>query len=439
MIPILHLAIDSERRQVDALLAQLRLDPREVAVAQGPRAKDVAAVEKILADVAERGDDAVVESARKFDDDNFSVEQIRVTPQEMAAAAGRVVPEVMAALRRAIAQVREYQQHIMPAAPPTLRRPGVELGLRFTPLDSAGLYFPGGKASYPSSLIMLAVPAQVAGVKKIVVCTPPSKYGRSDVVLAACHELGLSDVIRAGGAAAIAAMAFGTRSIPKVDKIVGPGNTYVQLAKRALAGAVGVDGFLGPSEILVLADETGRADVIASDLIAQAEHDPGSCFLFTTSQPLADRVRGELEAQTSVLDRAGAILNALRDRSGIVVEPSLDKLIDCANQFAAEHVSLQVRDPDAVLARLVHAGAVFIGPFSPVAAGDYVAGPSHCLPTNTTARFSSGISVYEFLKRGSVVQYGAEGLAADAEAIVALATAEQLAGHAASVHARSAD
>jgi histidinol dehydrogenase len=206
-----------------------------------------------------------------------------------------------------------------------------------------------------------------------------------------------------------------------------------------LSGAVGIDGFLGPSEILVLADETGRADVIAADLIAQAEHDPGSCFLLTTSEPLAQRVKGELEAQTSVLDRADAIKKALAERSAIIVDSSMDRLIDYANRFAAEHVSLQVKDADAVLSKLNHAGAVFIGPFSPVAAGDYVAGPSHCLPTNTTARFSSGISVYEFLKRGSVVQYTAEGLAQDADAIVALATAEQLAGHAASVHARSAD
>jgi histidinol dehydrogenase len=439
MIPIFHVDVQSERDQIERLLDALRLNPREVAVAQGPRAKDVAAVDKILADVADRGDDAVVESSRRFDDPNFTAEQIRVTPEEMKSAAGRIVPEVMAALRRSIAQVREYQSHIMPQPPATLTRPGVELGLRFTPLDSAGLYFPGGKASYPSSLIMLAVPAQVAGVKQIVVCTPPSKYGRSDVVLAACHELKLEHVYRAGGAAAIAAMAFGTATIPRVDKIVGPGNTYVQLAKRALAGAVGIDGFLGPSEILVLADETGRADVIAADLIAQAEHDPGSCYLFTTSQPLADRVKRELEAQTSVLDRADAIKKALAERSAIVVGSSMDDLIAWANRFAAEHVSLQVKDEQGVLKKLVHAGAVFIGPFSPVAAGDYVAGPSHCLPTNTTARFSSGISVYEFLKRGSVVRYDASGLAGDADAIVALATAEQLAGHAASVHARGAD
>jgi histidinol dehydrogenase len=440
MIPLLHTNVPAERKQIESLLAALRLDPKEVAIARGPRAKAVADVETILADVAERGDEAIVESARKFDDPGFTIDQIRVSADEMKSAAARVSPEVMSAIRRSISQVREYQSHVMPTAPTTLHRPaGVDLGMRFTAIDSAGLYFPGGKASYPSSLIMLAVPAQVAGVEKIVVCTPPSKYGRSDVVLAACAELKLTHVFRAGGAAAIAAMAFGTKTIPAVDKIVGPGNTYVQLAKRAVAGAVGVDGFLGPSEIIVLADETGRADVIASDLIAQAEHDPGSCFLLTTSQPLADRVKGELEAQMSVLDRADAIKKALAERSAIIVDDSMDRLIDWANQFAAEHVSLQVKDEQGVLAKLKHAGAVFIGPFSPVAAGDYIAGPSHCLPTNTTARFSSGISVYEFLKRSSVVRYTAEGLSADAEAIVALATAEQLAGHAASVHARSAD
>ena len=439
MIPILKLKSESDERQVAQLLSALRLNPEELATAHGERAKAAQDVQKILADVAARGDEAVVESCRRFDDPNFTRAQIRVTPEEMRAAAARLSPELTAALRRSIEQVREYQSHIMPRSPEPLRRPGVELGIRFTPLESAGLYFPGGKASYPSSLIMLAVPAQVAGVEKIVVCTPPSKYGRSDIVLAAAHELGLTHVIRAGGAAAIAAMAFGTDSIPRVDKIVGPGNTYVQLAKRALSGAVGSDGFLGPSEILVLADETGRADVIAADLIAQAEHDPGSCFLLTTSQPLAERVKNELTVQTGVLDRADAIKSALAERSAIIVDPDLDSLIRWADRFAAEHVSLQVKDPDRVLKKLRHAGAIFIGPFSPVAAGDYVAGPSHCLPTNTTARFSSGISVYEFLKRTSVVQYDAEGLSEDADAIIALATAEQLAGHAASVQARGSD
>jgi histidinol dehydrogenase len=299
------------------------------------------------------------------------------------------------------------------------------------------LYFPGGKAAYPSSLIMLTVPAQVAGVKKIVVCTPPSKYGRSELVLAACHELKLEHVFRAGGAAAIAAMAFGTETIPAVDKIVGPGNLYVQLAKRALAGAVGLDGFLGPSEILTLADDSGVPNFIAADLLAQAEHDPGSCFLLTPSESLATAVLRAIDHQITTRQRADAIERALTSHSAIVVDPSMDVLIELANRFAAEHVNLQVKDESAVLKKLRHAGAVFVGPYSPVAAGDYVAGPSHCLPTNTTARFSSGVSVYEFLKRSSIVTYDAKGLTADTPAIVALANAEHLDAHAASVEVRA--
>jgi histidinol dehydrogenase len=390
-----------------------------------------------LNDVAERGDEAIVESSRRFDDPDFSADQIRVTPAEMKAAASRVSDDLMAALRRSIAQVREYQSHIMPTAPAALHRPGVELGLRFTPLDSAGLYFPGGKASYPSSLIMLAVPAQVAGVQRIAVVTPPSKYGRSDLVLAACHELQLTEVFRAGGAAAIGALAFGTATIRAVDKIVGPGNNYVQLAKRLLAGGVGIDGYLGPSEILTIADDSGDPRAIAADLIAQAEHDPGSCYLLTTSPKLAFAVAEELDRQTATRQRSAAVEKSLRNKSAIVVDPSMDALIELANRFAAEHVNLQTRDDDAVLAKLIHAGAIFVGPHSPVAAGDYVAGPSHCLPTNTTARFASGISVYEFLKRSSVARYEPAGLANDAAAIVALATAEGLDGHAASVTIRT--
>jgi histidinol dehydrogenase len=434
MIPILRWSVDEERRRVESLLRRLALDPAEVALGHGDEA---AAVRQTLADVKERGDAAIVDLARRFDDASFTADQIRVQPDEMAAAAARVPGREMSALRRAIAQVREYQTDILPQIPRATVRPGVELGLRFTPLDSAGLYFPGGKAAYPSSLIMLAVPAMVAGVKRVVVCSPPSKYGKSDLVLAACHELKLTDVFRAGGAAAIAAMAFGTQTIPAVDKIVGPGNKYVQLAKRALAGCVGIDGFLGPSEIVVIADETAEPGYIAADLIAQAEHDPGSCFLLTTSEAMAHEVIREIKEQIAWLSRRPAIEKALRDESAIVVGDSMDELIKLANRFAAEHVNVQTSDDQAVLAKLMHAGAVFLGPCSPVAAGDYVAGPSHCLPTNTTARFSSGISVYEFLKRGSVVRYAPQGLENDADAIVALANAEHLDGHAASVEVRT--
>ncbi|WP_428937926.1 histidinol dehydrogenase [Fontivita pretiosa] len=435
-IPILRLDEPRDREQVEQVLRRLRLDPVDMALSRGERARQAADVQQIMSDVAQRGDEALVDSARKFDDPGFTAEQIRVRPQEMREAAARISAEQMSALRRSIAQVREYQTHIMPAEPPPLKRPGVELGIRFAPLDSAGLYFPGGKASYPSSLIMLAVPAQVAGVKTIAVCTPPSKYGRSDLVLAACHELGLEHVFRAGGAAAIAAMAFGTQTIPAVDKIVGPGNTYVQLAKRMLAGCVGIDGFLGPSEIVVIADETGNPKFIAADLIAQAEHDPGSCFLLTTSQTIAREVERELREQTRSRNRKAAIEKALANDSAIVIHPSMDELLKLANRFAAEHVNLQVRDEQRVLEQIRSAGAVFVGAYSPVAAGDYIAGPSHCLPTNTTARFSSGISVYEFLKRSSVVRYQAEGLRQDAGAIIELAGAEQLDGHAASIRIR---
>jgi histidinol dehydrogenase len=437
MIPTYRLTDPTDAERVEALLHHLRLDAADLALSRGDRAREAAAVLAILDEVARRGDEAIVESSRKFDDPNFTAAQIRVTAQEMNDAAGRVAPELMSALRRSIAQVRAYQAHIMPTSPQPLKRGGAELGLRFTPLDSAGLYFPGGKASYPSSLIMLAVPAQVAGVKRIAVVTPPSRYGRSDLVLAACHELGLSEVFRAGGAAAIAALAFGTRTIAAVDKIVGPGNNYVQMAKRLLAGGVGIDGYLGPSEILVLADDTGDPRAIAADLIAQAEHDPGSCYLLTTSEKLAAAVSAELDRQTAILGRSAAIEKSLRTVSAIVVGPSMDVLIALANRFAAEHVNVQTTDDAAVLAKLVHAGAVFLGSHSPVAAGDYVAGPSHCLPTNTTARFTSGISVYEFLKRSSVVRYDATALANDAPAIVALATAEGLDGHAASVRVRA--
>jgi histidinol dehydrogenase len=435
-ISILRLNTPSDREQIESLLKRLRLDPVDLALERGRLAEDSAAVKAILKDVALRGDDAIVEIARRFDDPSFSADQLRVSGAEMKEAAGRVPAKQMAALRRSIAQVREYQTHVLPKDVEPLRRPGVELGMRFTPLDSAGLYFPGGKAAYPSTLIMLAVPAQVAGVKKIVVCTPPSRYGRSDLVLAACAELELDYVFRAGGAAAIGGMAFGTKAIPAVDKIVGPGNLYVQLAKRLLSGGVGIDGFLGPSEIVVIADETGDARFIASDLIAQAEHDPGSCFLFTTSEQLAADVSAELQRQSGLLERLAAIEKALSSSSAIVVHDSMDELVNLANRFAAEHVNIQARDERAILAKLVHAGAVFLGPYSPVAAGDYVAGPSHCLPTNTTARFTSGISVFEFLKHGSVERYDASGLAADADAIIAMAKAEHLDGHAASVEIR---
>lgn len=434
MIPILRLDRAQEARQAESILQRLRLDAREMILGA---ADDEAAVRDVLADVARRGDDAIVETARRFDDPSFTADRIRVSPERIRQATSRVPKHQLEALRRAIRQVREYQAHTLPAPQPPLLRPGVELGTRYLPIESAGLYIPGGKAAYPSTVIMLAVPAQVAGVRRITVCTPAG--ARGDLVLAACAELGLTDVFHAGGPAAIAAMAFGTETIPAVDKIVGPGNRHVQLAKRALAGFVGVDGFLGPSEIVVIADETGDPPSIAADLLAQAEHDPGSCFLLTDSPELASKVAGEINRRRPKLKRVAAIDRALAEHCAILIAPSMQSVLDWANRFAAEHVSIQARNWRTVLGGLRHGGAVFVGRFSPVAAGDYVAGPSHCLPTNTTARFSSGISTHAFLRRASVERYTEQGLAQDAAAIVALAEAEGLDAHAHSVRARTGD
>ena len=432
LIPVLQLDDPLAKPRLDKLLRELRLDPRDLFRDD----EQTRGVRETLADVADRGDAAVVDSARRFDDPDFTADQIRVLPAEMAEAAGRVPPELIAALRRSIAQVREYQKHILPRDIVPLAREQLSLGLRYTPLDSAGCYFPGGKAAYPSSLIHLAVPAQVAGVKQIVAVTPPSKYGKSDLVLAAGHELGLPFMIRAGGAAAIAALAFGTDLIPRVDKIVGPGNRYVQIAKRLVAGGVGIDGFLGPSEVVVFADETAEPSYIAADLMAQAEHDPGSCFLLTNDPHLPAKVIAEMRRQLPGLSRRSAIEKALREQSAIVWSKDVEALYELAGKIAPEHMNVQTNDPESDIAKLPHAGCVFVGKYSPVAAGDYLAGPSHCLPTNTTARFSGGISVFEFVKRGGVVRYDHAALAADAEAVILMSEAESLDAHANSVRVR---
>ncbi|MEM1011494.1 MAG: histidinol dehydrogenase [Planctomycetota bacterium] len=415
------------------VVQRLRLDPRSLFQDD----EKTSAVQGILEDVAERGDAAVVDAIRKFDDAQFEAENLVATPQELAAAADRVNGTLIGHLEQAIEQVRLYQQHVMPAsAVPELERGGLRLGMRYMPIDSAGCYVPGGKASYPSSLIHLVVPAQVAGVGQIVVTTPASRFGQSDLVLAAAHLLGGPTLVRCGGPAAVAALAFGTERVPRVDKIVGPGNSYVQIAKRLVSGGVGVDGFLGPSEVLVFADDSADAAFVASDLLAQAEHDPGSCFLLTSDKSLPQRVEAELDRQLNELSRRSAAEKALVEESAIIVASDESALFELASELAPEHLSVQTRDPRQTLASLPHAGCAFLGPWSPVAVGDYVAGPSHCLPTNTTARFGGGISVFEFLKRGGIVQYDEASLRHDASAAAELADAEGLDGHAKSVRLR---
>ncbi len=404
------------------------------------------AVAAIVDDVRARGDDAVVEYMRRWTDPDFDADRIRVSPGELDAAFETIDPELKSALEASIENVRVYQQHVMPVAPKPMELAGAEVGMRFTPVASAGCCVPGGTAVLVSTLVMLAVPAIVAGVPASAVAAihppPTRREGEaagdvSPVVLAACRMLGIDTLYRVGGAQGVAALAYGTERIDPVAMIAGPGNVYVQLAKQRVNGVTGTDGgFYGPSEIVTVADESADPACIAADLMAQAEHDPGKCFLVAWSREVLDRVDAELDAQLAERGRAPAIEAALRDESAALLVGDEAEAAEIADTIAAEHVSLAVADPEAWLGRLANGGEFFLGDQTPVAAGDYYAGPSHCLPTGTTARFASGISVYTFLKRTGTVRYhdGMPGRAIDV--IDRLATLEGLDAHAASVRVR---
>lgn len=431
---VLDYTRDDDRQTVEALVDRLRSQVR----GDGQVADAVAA---IVDDVRQNGDDAVVRYMRKWTNPTFAADRIRVTDDEMAAAERGLDDAVRTALSRSIEHVRAYQQHIKPADPPTVEIDGARLGLRFTPIQRVGLHVPGGKAAYPSSVIMLAVPAQVAGVEQLAVVSPPPtgddpSADVSPLVLGVCHMLGLGRVYRIGGAQAIAALVFGTDSVDAVDFIAGPGNAYTQQAKRQLFGRIGIDGFFGPSEIVVLADASANPAWVASDLLAQAEHDPGSCFLVSTDRNVLDAIIAQVEAQLPKRKRREAIEQALRDWSMAVCVPDADAAAAFVDTIAAEHVTLAVEDPYATLARVNHGGAWFLGDGTPVASGDYYAGPSHCLPTGTTARYNSGLSAYTFLKRSSVEHYPARPSDQAINDIAVLAEAEGLDAHADSVRMR---
>lgn len=420
-----------------------RLDRlRATVAATGEAAQTVA---QIIDDVRREGDEAVVRYMRKWTDPNFTADRIRVTTEELDVAERSLDPELREALRLAIDNVRAYQTHVRPRDPEPIEINGARLGMRFTPVDSVGLAVPGGKAAYPSSVIMLAIPAQAAGVDPAsisVVTPPPTRQGDeptrdiAPLVLAACRLCGIERVYRIGGAQAIAALALGTQTVQRVDMIVGPGNLYTQLAKQQLAGTVGIDGFYGPSEIVTITDETANPTRVAADLIAQAEHDPGKCFLVAWSAAVIDAVQREIARQLNERARRAAIEAALRDESCALLVADEAQAVEVSNELAAEHVNLAVRDPQSLLAKLRHGGEFFLGDQTPVAAGDYLAGPSHSLPTGTTARFSSGISAYTFLKRSGTVEYPRGMDERTISAIARLAEAEGLDGHAASAHVR---
>jgi histidinol dehydrogenase len=402
-------------------------------------------VASIIADVRQRGDDAVVDYMRRWTDPAFAKARIRVTAAELEAAERALAPALRAAIQGMIDNVRTYQTHLLPRAPEPIVHGGAELGLRFTPVDSVGLAVPGGKAAYPSSVVMLAIPALVAVVpaSRISVVTPPPTHTGSGpaqdvgaLVLAACRLCGIENVFRIGGAQAMAALAFGTEAVPAVDMIVGPGNDYVQLAKAQLAGVTGTDGFYGPSEILTIADHSADPRKVAADMIAQAEHDPGKCFLVGWQREVLTRVMEEIGRQLAVRKRAAALVRALASESCAVLVRDAQEAADVANRIACEHVSLAVENPDALLPLVRHAGEILLGDATPMAAGDYWAGPSHCLPTGTTARFTSGLSPYTFLKRVGTIRYRHGIPAAAREAIALLAEAEGLDGHAESARVR---
>ena len=438
-IPVLDLSTTQGRQGLEERLSRLR----STSWAGGEAAEVVAG---IIQDVRAEGDAAVVRYMRKWTDPDFTADRIRVTADELSKADESLDPDMRRSLSEAIENVRQYQLHIKPADPKPVTIAGAELGLRFTPVDSVGLAVPGGTAPLFSTLIMLAVPAQAAGVAPadISVVNPPrtrtgdeSAVDVSPIVLATCRMLGIDKVYRIGGAQAIAALAFGTERVGKVAMIAGPGNVYVQLAKQQVNGIVGTEeGFYGPSEIVTIADDSADPRRVAADLIAQAEHDPGKCFLVSWSKQVIEQVMEHVNQQAAGRDRLDAIRSALRDESAAVLAADENQAAEVANTIAAEHVNLAVADPDGWLARIRHGGEFFLGDQTAVAAGDYYAGPSHTLPTGTTARFASGVSTYTFLKRSGTVCYR-NGMSPETiDAIARLAEAEGLDGHADSVRAR---
>jgi histidinol dehydrogenase len=398
-----------------------------------PETRDQVAA--ILDAVLQRGDEAVREYGRRFDGVDLAPAEWELDPAKWQGALERIEPGLRQALGRAVDRVREYHEH--------QREPGFHLsapdgsvvGMKVTPLDRVGLYVPGGKASYPSSVIMNAIPALVAGVQEIVAVVPPR--GVTDPVLAACALSGVTRIFRIGGAQAVGALAFGTATVPRVDKIVGPGNRWVAEAKRQVVGQVGIDMIAGPTEVLIIADASASPARVAADLIAQAEHDEdATSWCVTSSAALADALPGALEEALGRAPRA-AIARAALERNGLVVlVPTMREAIEVANRRAPEHLEIVAEGAERIAGSIRHAGAIFLGDVTPEPVGDYLAGPSHVLPTSGTARYASPLGVYDFVKRTSVIRYSAARLAADADAIVALAEAEGLAGHAEAVRIR---
>jgi len=397
-----------------------------------------ATVRDLVADVAARGDAAVADAARRFDGIDAPPAAWRATAEELAAAERALDPELRAALADAIERARAFHQAQRPADLVWSGRPGVRLVQRFVPLRRAGVYAPGGLAAYPSSVVMNVVPAQAAGVDGIALATPPGPGGRGHpAVLAAARLLGVDEVWLLGGAQAVAALACGTRTVPAVDSVTGPGNLYVALAKREVADRVRVDGFAGPTEVAVLADATADPLLVAVDLVAQAEHDPlAACLLVTDDPDLWKAVEPLLAEEVASAAHRDRVEAALAGQSAVVLCDDRAAMLRVAEAFAPEHLELLVRDPGELAGRVRNAGAVFVGPWTPVALGDYAAGTNHVLPTGGTARFAAGMSTFDFLRAVQVAEFDRDALAAAAPTVAALARAEGLPAHGRAVAAR---
>lgn len=394
-------------------------------------------VASIIDDVRARGDDALIDYTARFDHVELKQSQLRISEEDLHRSAARADERVRRSLREAIENVRKFHERQVEESWTISPRRGVQLGQRITPLERVGLYVPGGTAAYPSSVVMNVVPAQVAGVDRIVVTTPPRTLSESPAVAAALLELNVNEVYAVGGAHAIAALAFGTETVPRVDKITGPGNKYVAAAKKLVFGVVGIDSIAGPTEVVIIADETARADFVAADLLAQAEHgEDASAVLITNSESLARSVEQEVELQAQSLARREIVRVSLKEYGAIVFVENLDEACALVNELAPEHVEIVTSDDKAVAGKIRHAGAIFFGSYTPEAVGDYLAGPNHVLPTGRTARFSSALGVYDFVKRTSLLRYDEEAFAEVAESVAVLAECEGLGGHARSALVR---
>lgn len=440
------IATNDNRQDIIALLKKPAFDDVVLGLGAKQRIKELfgqelsaqAVVAQIVAAVRERGDQAVLDYTKQLDGISLTPETLEISAAELAAAVNSVETAALSALRRAAENVRRYHIEQKPRSSFSYRDNGVILGQTCLPLARVGIYIPGGKASYPSSVIMNAIPAAVAGVEEIIMAVPPRPDGTIDpLVLAAAHESGVSRVFRVGGAQAVAALAFGTETIPQVDKITGPGNIFVTLAKKAVYGYCDIDMLAGPSEILILADASANSKYIAADLLSQAEHDElASAVLITTDLSIAQTVTAELERQLQTLPRRELARTSLANQGVIIVVDDLSTAVSLANIAAPEHLEIMTVDPFNILPYIKNAGAIFLGQWSPEALGDYYAGPNHVLPTGGTARFYSLLNVETFMKRNSVIAYTKPALTSAAEDIITLAKAEGLEAHARAVAIR---